>query len=116
MRLNRGVGTSFVGMPSSSAEAAVYSAERLQKRNPNIFPPRTFHSFRLACDGIRHGSHVLLSLLDMLLRDAIGRGNLAFRNRLGRAPASHPERQRDQQQQNDQRGPLGLLEPPIEGE
>src|SRR6266849_1279067 len=30
---------SSVGTPSSRADPAVYSAERLQKRNPNIFPP-----------------------------------------------------------------------------
>src|SRR5215470_5037027 len=34
---------SSVGTPSSRADPAVYSAERLQKRNPNIFPPGIFH-------------------------------------------------------------------------
>src|SRR5216683_7768877 len=60
--------------------------------------------------------NVSCRLFDLLLRDAVGRGNLAFRDNLGVAPASRPERQRDQQEKDDQRGPLGLFESPVEGE
>src|SRR5260370_42576608 len=60
--------------------------------------------------------YVSCRLVDLLLWDAGGRGNLAFRDNLGVTPASRPERQRDQQEKDDQRGPLGLLESPVEGE
>ena len=60
--------------------------------------------------------NVACRLFGLLLWDAIGRGNLAFRDNLGVAPASRPECSRDQQEKDDQRGPLGLLESPVEGE
>src|SRR5437879_5808229 len=60
--------------------------------------------------------NVSCRLFDLLLWDAVGRGNLAFRDNLGVAPPSDPERQRDQQEKDDHRGPLGLLESPVEGE
>ncbi len=66
---------------------------------------------------------MVVFLLDIFCRrlasrwgNAVHRGNLACRDNLGKTPAPHPRRQWDQEQQDDQRGPLGLLEPPIESE